>query len=311
MDDTTFTSVERGTRFAEREAFKVGFIGIGKMGLPMATRIHRHGHHVSTFDASSERIGMALAAGITVQRDLDAVVASAEVLITSLPNDAAFESVAFKLAARARPDQLYIDTSTVSTDASSRVAQAFDDAGVPYLRVAVSGNARMAETAQLTSIASGTREHYQRALPLLQLLGPSQFYVGAREEARVMKLVINLMVADTVGMLAEALAIGQQGGLDWSDMWRVLCESAVASPIVKAKAEQLKTLDFSPTFSVEQMQKDVGLILAAGADGHIPLPMTAVVAQSLQHASALGLASEDYAALIKLSLPSAGQRSNV
>jgi 3-hydroxyisobutyrate dehydrogenase len=118
------------------------------------------------------------------------------------------------------------------------------------------------------------------------------------------------MVANTVGMLGEALAIGEQGGLDWRDMWQVLCESAVASPIIKAKAQQLVAHDYSPTFTVEQMRKDVGLILEAGADAHLALPITSVVSQALNHASAFGLGSEDYAATIKLALRSARAQRN-
>lgn len=311
MDDSSSACAEPVMRDAEHEFFDIGFVGVGKIGLPMAQHLSRHGHRVSAYDASSERAVLARAAGLSVRDTMDAVTETAAIFITSLPNDSAFEAVAGELAARARPGQLFIDTSTVSTKASARVADMFEEAGVDYLRVTVSGNARMAEQAQLTAIASGPLEQYRRVLPLLRLLGPSQFYVGAAEQARTMKLVINAMVANTVGMLGEALAIGEQGGLDWRDMWQVLCESAVASPIVKAKAKQLVEHDYSPTFTVDQMRKDVGLILEAGADGHIPLPITSLVAQALDHASAFGFASEDYAAVIKLSLRSSPTRREV
>jgi len=304
MEDIAGVCAEGDTRLAEEDLFDIGFVGVGKMGLPMAQRLRRHGHRVSAFDTSSERASLARAGGLPVLDTLDAIADEAAILMTSLPHDAAFEAVAWELAARARPGQLYVDTSTVSTKASARVARVFEEAGVDYLRVTVSGNARMAEQAQLTAIASGPFEQYRRVLPLLRLLGPSQFYVGGAEQARTMKLVINSMVANTVGMLGEALAIGEQGGLAWRDMWQVLCESAVASPIVKAKAQQLVAHDYSPTFTVEQMRKDVGLVLEAGADAHLPLPITSVVSQALDHASAFGLGSEDYAAIIKLSLRS-------
>jgi 3-hydroxyisobutyrate dehydrogenase-like beta-hydroxyacid dehydrogenase len=302
MDDTTLSPAEPEMRVAEGELFNIGFVGVGKIGLPIAQHLHRHGHRVTAFDASSARADLARAAGLPVLDVLSAVVEPADLIMSSLPNDAAFEAVALQIAACARPGQLYIDTSTVSTKASQRVARAFEEAGVAFLRVTVSGNARMAEDAQLTTIASGQPEDYRRVLPLLRLLGPSQFYVGRAEEARVMKLVINLMVANTVGMLGEALAIGQKGGLERRDMWRVLSASAVASPIVKAKAKQLVVHDYSPTFTVDQMQKDVGLILEAGADSRVPLPMTAIYAQALEQAAAFGYGSEDYAATIRLAL---------
>ena len=127
--------------------------------------------------------------------------------------------------------------------------------GIAYLRCTVSGNNKMAEAAQLTVMASGPRDAYERLQPVLQCLGPHRFYLGDGEQARLMKLVVNLMIAQTSAMLAEALTLGRKGGLDWADMWQVLGASAVASPIVKAKSVQLSQRDFTPTFTVEQMQK--------------------------------------------------------
>ena len=287
-------------------ALNVGMIGVGKMGLPMARHFIRGGHRVSGYDATLARISDARQAGLETQDSVEALVGNTDIVLSSLPNDRAFESVAQQVAQYARPGQLYVDTSTVSLAASRRVAQILSTAGVPYLRVAVSGNPQMIENAQLTSIASGAEHDYQRVLPLLRLLGPSQFYIGSGDESRVMKLVINLMVASTAATLAEALALGQRGGLEWQAMWDVIGGSAVASPVVRSKAVQLKDYDFTPTFTVEQMQKDVGLILETGESLHVPLRLTALVAQALQHAVALGAANDDYAALIKAAQHSAG-----
>jgi 3-hydroxyisobutyrate dehydrogenase len=163
----------------------------------------------------------------------------------------------------------------------------------------VSGNNKMAEAAQLTVMASGDRATYDALLPLLKLLGPSQFWLGEGEQARLMKLVVNLMIAQTSAMLAEALALGAKGGLVWQDMFSVLGASAVGSPILKAKAVQLAQRDFTPTFTVEQMMKDLGLILEAAAQAHVPLPQTAATLQLMHAAVAQGYGQEDYAAIIK------------
>jgi len=199
-----------------------------------------------------------------------------------------------------------VDTSTVSQQASAEVAQVLAAAGVAYLRTTVSGNNKMAEAAQLTLMASGPRAAYESVLPLLKALGPHQFYLGEAEQARLMKLVLNLMIAQTSAMLAEALTLGRKGGLAWGDMWQVLGASAVASPIVKAKSAQLSQRDFTPTFTVEQMIKDLTLILGAGADSHVPLPQTALTFQLMQAALAQGDGQDDYAAIIKTVERSAG-----
>jgi 3-hydroxyisobutyrate dehydrogenase len=155
-------------------------------------------------------------------------------------------------------------------------------------------------------MASGPRSAYDTVAPLLRLFGPSQFYLGEGEQARLMKLVINLMIAATSGMLSEAMTLGRKGGLEWRQMWDVVCASAVGSPIIKAKAVQLREHDYTPTFTVEQMQKDVDLMLDAGAQLQVPMALTALVAQMLRAAAAQGDASLDYAAVIRAAARSAG-----
>jgi 3-hydroxyisobutyrate dehydrogenase-like beta-hydroxyacid dehydrogenase len=227
------------------------------------------------------------------------VVAGKTVVFSSLPHDAAFEAVGVQVAELAAAGTLFIDTSTVSPHISARVAGLLSACDIQYLRVTVSGNNKMAEAAQLTALVSGPPSAYDVAKPLLSALGPSQFYLGDAEQARLMKLVVNLMIGLTSGMLAEALTLGAKGGLGWQDMWQVITASAVAAPIVKAKSAQLVAHDYTPTFTVDQMLKDVGLILDAGAELRVPLGLTALFGQMLQGAAAQGMALDDYAAVIK------------
>jgi 3-hydroxyisobutyrate dehydrogenase-like beta-hydroxyacid dehydrogenase len=285
---------------------KIHFCGIGKMGLPMASHLAAAGHELTVSDPCAERCELARAQGLSVAEDDDRAIAAAHIVFSSLPHDAALRAVAAQVASAARPGTTYVDTSTVSPQASAQVAQALETRGIVYVRVAVSGNNKMAEAAQLTVLASGPRAAYDRALPLLQTLGPNQFYLGDAEQARLMKLVVNLMIAQTSAMLAEALTLGRKGGLDWQAMWQVLTHSAVASPILKAKSAQLSQRDFTPTFTVEQMIKDLDLILGAGAAHSVPLLQTAMT-QRLMHAAVVqGHALDDYAAIIKVVEQGAG-----
>jgi 3-hydroxyisobutyrate dehydrogenase-like beta-hydroxyacid dehydrogenase len=284
----------------------IHFIGVGKMGLPMACHLFAAGHVVSVSDVDPERLAIATDHGLLVAVDVAIALARADTIFSSMPHDAALLEVAAQVATSARKDATFVDTSTVSQQASGDVAALLRATGIDYLRTTVSGNNHMAEAAQLTVMASGPRASYDAVLPLLKLLGPNQFYLGVGEEARLMKLVVNLMIAQTSAMLSEGLALGRKGGLDWQDMWRVLCASAVASPILKAKAVQLAERDFTPTFTVEQMVKDLTLILAAGQAVHTPLPQTAMTLQLMQAAMAQGDALDDYAAIIKTVERSAG-----
>jgi 3-hydroxyisobutyrate dehydrogenase-like beta-hydroxyacid dehydrogenase len=281
---------------------KIHFVGVGKMGLPMARHLLSAGYSVTVEDPSAERLALASDAGLSAADGWP----EADVVVSSLPNDAALLSVAERGASLARKGASWIETSTVSISASAWVADACHRAGVQYLRCTVSGNNHMAEAAQLTVMASGPRELHDRLLPLLRCWGGNHFWLGDAEQARLMKLVVNLMIAQTSAMLAEALALGQKGGLDWEDMWRVLSASAVASPIVKAKGEQLRRHDYTPTFTVEQMNKDVDLILGEGARLQVPLVQTAATRQMLSAAQAQGDALLDYAAVIRVVQRSTG-----
>jgi 3-hydroxyisobutyrate dehydrogenase-like beta-hydroxyacid dehydrogenase len=164
----------------------------------------------------------------------------------------------------------------------------------------------MMEAAQVTVMASGPRALYDEMVPVLQCFGPKLFYLGQAEESRLMKLVINLMIVQTSSMLAEALTLGKKGGLDWQIMWEVISASAVSSPIVKAKAVQLSQRDFSPTFTVPQMLKDVDLMLGEADRLRVPLPQTSLTRQSLLASLAQGHAADDYASIIRVCEAAAG-----
>jgi 3-hydroxyisobutyrate dehydrogenase len=260
---------------------------------------------LSVSDTSAQQQALAAERGLGVM-DAQLALTGVDMVFSSLPGDAALLSVAAQLAALARAGTLWVDTSTVSPAASAEAAACCERAGLQCLRTTVSGNNHMAEAAQLTVMASGPRAAYDTALPLLSLLGPNRFYLGDAEQARLMKLVVNLMIAQTSAMLSEGLTLGRKGGLDWQDMWQVLSASAVGSPILKAKAVQLGERDFTPTFTVEQMLKDLSLIIGAGQALHAPLPQTAMTQQLMQAAVAQGDALDDYAAVIKALERSAG-----
>jgi 3-hydroxyisobutyrate dehydrogenase-like beta-hydroxyacid dehydrogenase len=286
----------------------IASIGAGKMGLPMARHFVAAGHRVVVFDTSEMQRRAAQAAGLGIADTLGAAVSKAQVVVSSLPNDAALLAVAPQVAAAAADGAIYVDTSTVSLDASAQAAAACAARGVAHLRATVSGNNKMAELAQLTVMASGPRAAFEKVHELLRTLGPTQFYLGDGEQARLMKLVINLMIAATSGMLAEALTLGEKGGLNWRQMWDVISASAVGAPIVKAKGVELRERDYTPTFTVDQMQKDVGLILGAGAQLGVPLSITAHIGQMLHAAGAQGDRALDYAAIIRSQARAAGLR---
>ncbi len=278
------------------------FIGIGKMGLPMATHLKNAGHILKVIDINPQQTSLAKQNGLTVGNDED--YTWAKWIISSMPNDAAFLAIAKLISEKAQKDTIYMDTSTISISASSQAALWLSENHIDYLRVAVSGNNHMALAAQLTVLSSGKKEIYDQAHELLTCWGPKVLYLGLQEQARLMKLVVNLMIAQTSAMLAEGLTLGRQGNLDWQDMWEVITNSAVGSPIMKAKMAQLgKPLgerDFSPTFTVEQMIKDLSLINQAAEDFGSPIEQTKMTLGWMKQAIQDGEGQLDYAAIIRV-----------
>jgi 3-hydroxyisobutyrate dehydrogenase-like beta-hydroxyacid dehydrogenase len=284
---------------------RVHLIGAGKMGLPIAKHMAAAGHDITADDLHEDRLRAVAALGIQVLKGPAGIEVS-EVVISSLPHDDALWRVTQEICRHARKGTIYIDTSTVSPSMSARAANLLQEHELIYLRATVSGNNMMADAAQLTLLVSGPKAAYENTLPLLKLLGPSQYWLGEGEQSRLMKLVVNLMIAQTSSMLAESLTLGSKGGLRWEDMWEVLTHSAVASPIVKAKAVQLVRRDYAPTFTVSQMSKDVGLILREAERLQVSLPQTALTLQALHSAAANGDGDADYAAVIRCSERAAG-----
>jgi 3-hydroxyisobutyrate dehydrogenase-like beta-hydroxyacid dehydrogenase len=281
---------------------RIGWVGVGKMGLPMASHLLASGHAVAAFDVIPALVESIVARGATAATDPASAARQGDVIFSSLPDDAALRTVALStdgVLAGARAGAVFVDTSTVSAAVSADVAAAAAAKGMRYLRVAVSGNNKMAEKKALTVIASGERALFDEMRPLLALLSQQQYYVGEAEQARTLKLAINLMVYATVGGLAEALAIGRRGGVEWSQMLEVIAASAVGSPLLKAKSADLKNHDYAPTFTCVQARKDLDLIAGAAAAGGVPVPLTDVLAGLIEDCIVNGSEQEDYAAMIK------------
>jgi 3-hydroxyisobutyrate dehydrogenase-like beta-hydroxyacid dehydrogenase len=280
----------------------IGWVGVGKMGLPMAGHLLAAGHSVTACDLVPALVEAIEARGARKAASPAAAAREAELIFSSIPDDSALRAVALPASgvlAGARPGAVYVDTSTVSAEASAEVAAAAAAKNVHYLRVTVSGNNRMAQSQALTIIASGERAVYEKCRPLLALFGPQQYYVGEAEQARTLKLAINLMVYATVGGLAEALVLGERGGLDWGQMLDVMAASAVGSPLLKAKSGDLKKRDYSATFTCLQARKDLSLIVNATKASGIAAPLAEVLQQLIEDCIANGSAEEDYAAMIK------------
>lgn len=279
----------------------VGWIGVGKMGLPMCGNLLKAGFTVAAFNRTRDKLAPLLEQGATAVASCQEV-AAAPLVVSMVSDDAALLSVALGetgVLANAAAGSVYVDMSTVSPEASAEIASKARELGIDYLRAPVSGGVALAEAAKLTVLMSGSEAAQKRCLPIFQAMSGKQINVGGAEEARHLKLLINMMVASTAAIAAEALAYGRRGGLDWETMLDALAASAVASPLIGYKLEPLRKRDFTATFTVEQMMKDLDLFLQSGTEVHAPLPFAAMVRQLFAAADAQGQGAEDFFATVK------------
>jgi len=275
---------------------KIGFVGLGKMGNPMTRRLMEKGYTVTVYDRLEERAKELKAAGALVADSVRSMAGAADVIISMIPDDRAVEAVALGkegVLENAKKGMVLIDMSTISPMASSRVGEEAKKKGVEYLRATVSGSPKFAETGVLTIFVSGPEGVYQKCQAILGVLGQKLFYVGADEEARYMKLLINMVVGTTAMVVAEALTFGEKGGVDWVKMVDSLGGSVVASPLVGYKVQPLRERKIPPTFTAAQFAKDFNLALATGKALSVPMPITSTVSQFWEMMKATGRGEQD------------------
>jgi 3-hydroxyisobutyrate dehydrogenase-like beta-hydroxyacid dehydrogenase len=190
-----------------------------------------------------------------------------------------------------------VDVSTVSPAASARVASRAEAASVRYLRAPVSGNPNVVRAGNLAFIVSGARETLDECEPVIRAIGPTVHYVGDGEEARIVKLAINLMLAVLAQAMSEALVLGESAGVSRAALLEVMGGSAAGAPFVKYKAEPLLRDDFSATFTTALMKKDIDLVLDAADDAGVELPLAREMKAHLGAAIEAGYADDDFIAL--------------
>ncbi|UYO73222.1 NAD(P)-dependent oxidoreductase [Halomonas qinghailakensis] len=280
---------------------KVAWVGLGKLGLPMANRIIQAGTAVQGFDLSAQRLALAEDIGITPHQSLASAVAECGLVFVSIPDDRALLSLCLEpgeLIRHMTPGSILIETSTVSVEASARVAEAAKAQGIAYLRSPVSGNPVAAEAGTLSAMVSGPRDALEAAKPVFDAFTKAQYWLGDEEQARVAKLAINLMIAVSAGMLSEALTLARKGNIEWDAMLELISDSAVGSPMVKYKVPPLSQRDFTSTFSAAQMAKDLDLILNCAHGSGVSTPLAAQMREAYTALIATGHGDDDYIATV-------------
>jgi 3-hydroxyisobutyrate dehydrogenase-like beta-hydroxyacid dehydrogenase len=275
----------------------VGLIGLGHMGTAMAERVLDAGYELVVYNRTPEKARALAERGAAVAETAAELAEQVDVVLTSLANDEALEAVAAQVIASARPGTVLVDTSTVSPAASARVASLAGAASVPYLRAPVSGNPAVVRAGNLSFIVSGETETLAGVEAILLAIGPTIHHVGDEEQARVVKLAINLMIAGLAELMSEALVLGEAAGVSRATLLEVMGSSAAGAPFVKYKTEPLLRDDYSATFTTALMEKDVDLVLAVAEGAGVELPLAGELKRILLCAIEAGFADDDFISL--------------
>jgi 3-hydroxyisobutyrate dehydrogenase-like beta-hydroxyacid dehydrogenase len=284
------------------------WIGFGKMGEPMCRHVAAAGHNVRVLDPGEAPRLAAAAAGLALAGDASSAAIS-DVIVTSLPSDAVCAKVLAGpggVLAHCRSGAVLIDTSTISVGASRVIADAAESRGVAYLRAPVSGTVNTAAAGSLSTFVSGPEEALRRARAVIECYTSKIIWVGPAEQARVVKLAVNLMVSTLLVSLSEAYAFCRKGGVDPEIAIKSISESALGSPWLSFKADALLRQDFTPTATVTLIRKDLKLISDEARDIGAPILVGAAVDQIMAAAESMGYGEEDLLACAKVIATMAG-----
>jgi len=282
-------------------AARIALAGLGLMGVPIAERLIAAGYDLTVYNRTPGKAEPLVSLGASPARDPAELLGTGGVCLTTLADDAALEAVVLGpggILAGAAAGSTLVDLSTVSPSVSRRVASAAAPAGVDYLRAPVSGNPGVVRAGGLTIIVSGPRAVFDELRGLLTAIGPNLFHVGEGDEARIVKLALQIMIGGTAELLAEALTLAEASGVERGTLLEVMGGSAIGSPFVRYKAAPLVADDFSATFTTSMMLKDVDLVRALADESGVRLPVADELARLLADTAVRGHGDRDFTALL-------------
>ena len=292
-----------------KSGMKVGFIGLGIMGAPMALNLLKAGHIMFVQTRSKTPIEL-VEGGATLCTSAEEVAKRADIIITMLPDTPNVEEVLFgekgvaaglKVNAQGSDGQpkVLIDMSSISPMATKRFAQRIQALGAQYLDAPVSGGEVGAKAASLTIMVGGGEATFERTRPLFETLGKNITLVGGHGDGQTTKVANQIIVALNIEAVAEALLFASKAGADPAKVRQALMGGFAASRILEVHGDRMVKRTFNPGFRIELHQKDLGLALQGAREMGVALPHTASAAQLMQVCAAHGLGGLDHSALCR------------
>ncbi|RDI73255.1 2-hydroxy-3-oxopropionate reductase [Gaiella occulta] len=280
---------------------RIGFVGLGVMGRPMAMNLLRAGRTVVAHTRDAVALAEVGAAGAEVAGDPRDAAARSDVVVTMLPNGEIVEDVVAGprgILAGTRPGQLVIDMSTIDPGVSRRLATLAAKRDVRMLDAPVSGGDVGAQQGTLSIMVGGDAADVERARPIFEILGKTVVHVGPHGAGQVVKACNQVVVGITFAAVAEALVLGSKSGVAPELILDVLSGGLAANRVMEVRRRNFLEHDFTPGFRVDLHHKDLGIALRAGGAEGVSMPLTALVQQQLNALRAGGGGDLDHSSLL-------------
>jgi 2-hydroxy-3-oxopropionate reductase len=275
---------------------RIAFIGLGIMGLPMAVNLVRAGHEVAGYNRSPAKTAALADAGGRAADSITDAVRGADVVITMLPDSPDVEAVTGDVLTAA--GALWLDMSTIAPATARAVADRARDAGLRPLDAPVSGGEQGAIDGALSIMVGGAAADVDAARPVLAALGTTIVHVGPSGAGQTVKAANQLIVAGTIGLVAEALTFLAAQQVDLTPAVEVLAGGLAGSTVLDRKAAGMLDHTFTPGFRVDLHHKDLGIAMESARAAGVPTPLGAIAAQLMAAAKAQGHGDLDHSALL-------------
>jgi 3-hydroxyisobutyrate dehydrogenase-like beta-hydroxyacid dehydrogenase len=286
----------------------VGWIGTGRMGLPMAARLAEAGADLAAYNRTRAKAEPLVQYGARVVERL-ADLADRDIVFAIVSTSEDLEAVLVGpdglYAAGAGP-RIAVDCTSISLDSSARLRAALAERGAQFLAAPVSGNAKVVKAGKLSFVCSGPRATFDEVAPYLACMGAGASYVGDGELSRIVKICHNVFLGAVIQSLAEITVLAQKAGVPRHAFLDFMNKSVLGSVFSRYKTPALVNLDFSVTFTPALLRKDLDLGLDAGREFEVPMPLASLVRDLVQTLIGRGHGDKDFAALILLAAQASG-----
>ena len=281
---------------------KIGLIGLGIIGSSILRNIHDSEFSPIGFDIDQKIIDKLNHEGLNTSSSLKEIIDQSSIIITSLPNNKALdETVNLIIQQDNRKVELLIETSTLSLECKIKNQERLNAINVDILDCPISGTGRQAENKDIVMYASGSKESYEMALPVLETFSRESFFLGDFGNATKVKLIANLLVSIHNVASAEAIRLGEKSGLDLNELYKVISSGAATSKIFELRAPMMIAKDYSPaSMKMNVWKKDMELIRDMLDNHEIDSPLFKMTEQLYKRAEELDLNELDTASVIEV-----------